>query len=97
MIFIRKREIFKWTEEMVRVHDFTLPKLGQGDSGIEIMDFKVKIGDQVKKGDPIVEVETEKASTVLESEINGVVTEVLIKNGEVVQVGTVLCRIKEDQ
>ena len=84
-------------EEMVRVYDFTLPKLGQGDSEVEIMDFKVKIGDQVKKGDPIVEVETEKASTILESEINGVVTEISIKNGELVQVGTVLCRIKENQ
>lgn len=78
------------------MYDFTLPKLGQSDAEIEIMDFKVKINDQIKIGDPIIEVETEKASTILESEINGVVKEILVKNGEIVGVGTVLCRIMEE-
>ena len=81
---------------MINLYDFTLPKLGQSDAEIEIMDFKVKINDQIKIGDPIVEVETEKASTILESEINGVVKEILVKNGEIVGVGTVLCRIMEE-
>lgn len=78
------------------MYDFTLPKLGQSDAEIEIMNFKVKINDQIKIGDPIIEVETEKASTILESEINGVVKEILVKNGEIVGVGTVLCRIMEE-
>ncbi len=81
---------------MINLYDFTLPKLGQSDAEIEIMDFKVKINDQIKIGDPIIEVETEKASTILESEINGVVKEILVKNGEIVGVGTVLCRIMEE-
>lgn len=80
---------------MIKLYDYTLPKLGQGDSEIEILEIKIKVGDSVKRGDPIVEVESEKASTVLESEIDGIVEEVLVKNGDIVKVGTIICRIKE--
>lgn len=80
---------------MIKVYDFTLPKLSQSDSELEILDIKVKTGDIIKIGDPIVEVETEKAATILESEIDGVVQEVLAKNGDIVKVGTVILKIKE--
>ena len=80
---------------MIELYDYTLPKLGQSDSEIEILELKVKVGDSVKSGDPIVEVETEKASTILESEIDGVVEEVLVKNGDIIKVGTIIYRIKE--
>jgi len=80
---------------MIKLYDYTLPKLGQSDSEVEILEIKVKSGDTVKKGDPIVEVESEKASTILESEIDGVVQEVLAKNGDIVKVGTVILKIKE--
>lgn len=80
---------------MIKVYDFTLPKLGQSDSELEILDIKVKAGDRVKIGDPIVEVETEKAATILESEIDGVVEEVLVRNGDILKVGAVILRIKQ--
>ncbi|MCL5070350.1 MAG: hypothetical protein M1308_05570 [Actinobacteria bacterium] len=77
------------------MYDFTLPKLGQSDSELEVLDIKVKAGDIIKIGDPIVEVETEKAATILESEIEGVVEEVLVRNGDILKVGTVILRIKQ--
>lgn len=78
------------------MYDFVIPKMGMATTEAEIMDWKVKVGDKVKKGDPIVEVESEKASVVLESERSGVVTEILYKNGETVELGNVICRIKEE-
>ena len=77
------------------MHDFIIPKMGEGDTDIEIMDIKVKIGDIVKEGDPIAEIESEKAVTVLESEKSGIVKEVLLKKGDIIKVGAVVCRIKE--
>ena len=77
------------------MYDFIIPKMGEGDIDIEIMDIKVKVGDFVKEGDPIVEAESEKASTILESEKSGIVEEVLLKKGDTVKVGAVVCRIKE--
>ena len=78
------------------MYDFVIPKMGMGTTDAEIMKWKVKVGDKVKEGDPIVEVESEKVSIVLESEKSGVVTEILYKNGETVELGSVICRIKEE-
>ena len=76
------------------MYDFIIPKMGEGDTDIEIMDIKVVVGDTIGVGDPIVEVESEKASTTLESEESGSVYEVLVKKGDIVKPGTVVCRIK---
>ena len=42
----------------------------------------VKVGDQLKIGDPIAEIETDKASMEVESQIEGVISEFLVKNGQ---------------
>ena len=42
----------------------------------------VKVGDQVKIGDPIAEIETDKASMEVESQIEGVLSEFLVENGQ---------------
>ena len=56
---------------------------------------KVKVGDLIEIGFPIVEVESEKASTTLEFEKSGLVCEVLVKNGDIIKQGTIVCKIKE--
>ena len=44
----------------------------------------------------IVEVESEKVSVVLESEKSGSVQEILVKNGDIVKQGTIICMIIEN-
>ena len=68
-------------ERRINLYDFIIPKMGMGTTDIDIIKWKVKVSDKVKKGDPIIEIESEKVSTVLESEKSGVVAEVLYKNG----------------
>ena len=78
------------------MYDFVIPQMGMGTTEADIMNWKVKVGDKIKKGDPIVEVESEKVSTILESEKSGVIVEILHKEDETVEVGSVICRIKEE-
>ncbi len=42
----------------------------------------------------LVEINTEKASTVLDADFAGEVAEILFNPGDMVEVGTVICRIK---
>ena len=78
------------------MHELTVPKMGMDTTEVEILKWIVKVGDNVKKGDPIVEIEFEKATTEIESEVSGVIEEILFKEGDIVNVGSVICRIKND-
>jgi len=49
-----------------------------------------KEGDPVEKGEPIVEIETEKATVEVEAAASGNLTEILVPAGETVKVGTVI-------
>ena len=78
------------------MHDFIVPKMGMDTTEVEILKWKVKVGDKVKKGDIIVEIEFEKATTDLESNVSGIIKEILFKEGEIVKVGSVICRINDN-
>jgi pyruvate/2-oxoglutarate dehydrogenase complex dihydrolipoamide acyltransferase (E2) component len=70
--------------------------MGMDTTEVEILKWIVKVGDNVKKGDPVAEIEFEKATTEIESEVSGVIEEILFKEGDIVDVGSVICRIKND-
>ncbi|OFW54193.1 MAG: hypothetical protein A2163_07485 [Actinobacteria bacterium RBG_13_35_12] len=78
------------------MHELTVPKMGMDTTEVEILKWIVKVGDNVKKGDPVAEIEFEKATTEIESEVSGVIEEILFKEGDIVDVGSVICRIKND-
>jgi pyruvate/2-oxoglutarate dehydrogenase complex dihydrolipoamide acyltransferase (E2) component len=52
-----------------------------------------KPGDRVSRGEPLVEVEIEKAVLVIESPYDGVVSEVLVSQGSPVELGSELVRV----
>ena len=56
----------------------------------------VNIGDKISKGKTLCIVEAMKIFNEIESEYNGVVVEILIKNGEPVEYGQPLFKIKEN-
>jgi len=78
------------------MHDLTVPKMGMDTTEVEILQWKVNIGDKIKKGDPIAEIEFEKATADVESDVAGSVEEILFKTGEIVKVGSIICRINTD-
>jgi len=69
---------------------FKLPDLGEGIHEGEVLAVLVSVGHEVKEGDPILEVETDKAAVEIPSPYTGTVKEILVKPGETVKVGDVL-------
>src|SRR5919107_3167835 len=81
---------------MSRLKQFKLPDLGEGLTEGEILQWMVKVGDEVKLNQPIVEVETAKAAVEVPSPYAGVVTEIHHQAGETVDVGAPIITFDTD-
>jgi len=73
--------------------DFLLPDLGEGLTDAEIISWLVSVGDTVRVDQPVVEVETAKASVEVPIPFAGTVTAVFGQPGERVPVGSPLISI----
>ncbi|SFL58044.1 Biotin-requiring enzyme [Paenibacillus sp. 1_12] len=71
-----------------------IPKMGMSTVEVDIVNWFVAVGDEVSISDPLAEVESEKSNFTIESEVNGVVTEILVELYATVDVGTVICTIQ---
>ncbi len=70
--------------------DFRLPDLGEGVHEGQIVRLLVAQGDHVKEDQPLLEVETDKASVEIPSPYTGVVAKVHVAEQQVVNVGDVM-------
>jgi pyruvate dehydrogenase E2 component (dihydrolipoamide acetyltransferase) len=61
----------------------TLPRLGQGMESGTIVRWLKSEGDQVEKGEPLYELDTEKVTQEVEAEASGVLLKILVREGEV--------------
>ena len=75
--------------------EFKFPDIGEGLTEGEIVRWLVKEGDEVKEGQPLVEVETDKALAEIPSPRTGTILKILAKEKEVVKVGQVIVVIGE--
>jgi len=66
---------------------FNLPDVGEGLTEAEIVTWKVKVGDHVAVNQIIVEIETAKSLVELPCPFEGVITELMAKEGDTVEVG----------
>ena len=73
---------------MADVKQFKLPDVGEGLTEADIVTWKVKPGDRVSVNQVIVEIETAKSLVELPSPFDGVVTDLLVPEGQSVDVGT---------
>lgn len=67
---------------------FALPDVGEGLTEAEIVRWRVAPGDTVAVNDPVVDIETAKAVVELPSPFAGVVSELLVAEGQIVEVGS---------
>ena len=72
---------------MTKVAYFNLPDVGEGLTEAEIVSWKVQAGETVKVNQIIVEIETAKSLVELPCPFGGVVSELLAKEGDTVEVG----------
>jgi pyruvate dehydrogenase E2 component (dihydrolipoamide acetyltransferase) len=74
--------------------DFTMPALGADMDAGTLLEWRVKPGDAVKRGDIVAVVDTDKAEIEVEIFEDGVVEELLVEEGTKVPVGEPLARVR---
>ena len=77
-------------------YEFKLPDLGEGLTEGEVAKWLVAEGDEVAEDAPLVEIQTDKTTVEIPSPAAGIVSKILVGEGQVVPVGTVLVVIGGD-
>lgn len=78
------------------MYEFKLPDVGEGIHEAEILAWLVKAGDTVKRDQPILEIQTDKAVVEIPSPVSGTIAEIRAEPGQVVTVGQVLVVIEAE-
>ena len=73
-----------------RVGEFKLPELGENISQGDLVRLMILPGAKVSEGQPVMELETDKAVVEVPSSVSGVVKEIQVKEGEKIKVGQVI-------
>ena len=74
----------------------TLPRLGQGMETGTIVRWLKSEGENVEKGDPLYELDTEKVTQEVEAEASGVLLKILAGEGEEIEVGKAIAVIGQE-
>jgi len=75
--------------------EIRLPALGENIDSATVTKVLVKVGDTIKKDQPIMELDTEKASVDVPSSATGTVKEIRVKEGDTINVGQVVLTLEE--
>lgn len=76
--------------------ELTLPEVGENIESATVVNVMVKPGDKVTEEQPVVEIETDKATLEVPSNASGQVEDVKVKQGDEVMIGQVLLTIATD-
>ena len=71
-------------------HVFKMPDLGEGTVSAEVVEWKVKVGDQVQEDQIIAEVMTDKAAVEIPAPVSGTIISLTGQPGDMVAVGSEL-------
>ena len=75
--------------------DFALPDLGEGIDEADILKIYVKEGDSLTVDQPVMEIETDKATLDVPSGVAGTITSLHVAEGQTITPGTVLITVLE--
>jgi pyruvate dehydrogenase E2 component (dihydrolipoamide acetyltransferase) len=76
--------------------DVTMPRLSDSMEEGTILNWLVDEGGEVKKGEPLVEIETDKANMTYDADTSGVLIEVIASEGDTLPIGEVIARIGDE-
>jgi pyruvate/2-oxoglutarate dehydrogenase complex dihydrolipoamide acyltransferase (E2) component len=77
------------------MHAVRMPPLGQTSDELEIRSWLKQEGDPVTAGEPLLEVESDKATLEVEATRTGTLLEIVCREGEAVPAGTVRASLGE--
>jgi pyruvate dehydrogenase E2 component (dihydrolipoamide acetyltransferase) len=75
--------------------DVTMPRLSDSMEEGTVLKWLVDEGAEVKRGEPLVEIETDKANMTYDADADGVLIEILAQEGDTLAIGEVIARIGE--
>jgi pyruvate/2-oxoglutarate dehydrogenase complex dihydrolipoamide acyltransferase (E2) component len=78
------------------MRDVTLPRLADALVEGTVSRWLKRPGERVTRGEPLVEIETDKVNSELESPYGGLLTEIVAAEGSTIPVGGVIARIEEE-
>ncbi len=76
--------------------DLIMPKLGESIMEATILKWHKQPGDSVKQDETVLEIATDKVDSEVPSTAEGIIEEILFKENDVVPIGTVIARIKQE-
>jgi 2-oxoglutarate dehydrogenase E2 component (dihydrolipoamide succinyltransferase) len=76
--------------------DVVMPQMGVSVSEGTVTKWLKSVGEEVEADDPLLEISTDKVDTEVPSPGSGLLSEILVQEGETVEVGTLLARIGGD-
>ena len=81
------------TRDAVFMAEIIMPKMGDAMTEGKVVRWYKKAGEPVKKGDPVLEIETDKVNLDLEAEQYGTIGDVVVQEGQMAPVGGRLATI----
>ena len=75
--------------------EFKVPELGENVTTGDVLRVLVNVGDTIEKDQPVVELETDKATVEVPSSVAGVVKDIRVKQGDKVKVGDTILSVEE--
>ena len=75
--------------------DLKVPQIGESVSTVFIAGWLKNVGDHVEAGEPVIEVDSDKASMEVPSPVSGVLREQLAEEGDEVDITAILGKIEE--
>lgn len=88
-----KAESIKQHDRMA-IAELVMPKLGESIMEATVLKWHKNVGDAVKQDETVLDIATDKVDSEVPSTAEGVVTEILFKENDVVPIGTVIARIQ---
>lgn len=76
--------------------DIIMPKMGESIMEGTILKWLKNAGDKIERDEPILEISTDKVDTEVPAPESGVLTELLFKEGDTIEVGKVIARMNTD-
>ena len=73
--------------------EFKIPELGENVTAGDVVRVLVKAGDTIEKDQPVLELETDKATSEVPSSVSGTIQDVKVKQGDKVKVGQVVLTV----
>jgi pyruvate dehydrogenase E2 component (dihydrolipoamide acetyltransferase) len=73
--------------------DIVMPRLSDSMEEGTVLKWLKSVGDEVAVGEELVEIETDKANMVYESDAAGVLTEILAQEGDTLAIGEPIARV----